>query len=87
MRTRTRAVILVCRIASGFSNFNGLIVNSCNHNGIERESRCEEAIERLIDAGFELVSTVAIQNCGQIVYTFIRYNPSIENGTTVNFED
>lgn len=50
-----------------------MIVDSSSDPRIRRGTNCAEAIRRLLNAGFKLVDTDAIEDCGtKIVYTFVR---------------
>lgn len=69
----TEVVILVCRLGCGFGWNNEFIVERCSHRRIPGGIRCSEAIERLLNAGFRLISTESI-DCGQVVCTFVRHH-------------
>jgi Aldo/keto reductases, related to diketogulonate reductase len=55
---------------------DNIVVDSSSDPRIRRGSDCAEAIRRLLNAGYRLINTDAIEDCGiKIVYTFIRYRP------------
>jgi hypothetical protein len=50
-----------------------MIVDSSSDPRIRRGTSCAVAIRRLLNAGFRLVDTDAVEDCGiKIVYTFVR---------------
>jgi hypothetical protein len=82
----TDVVILICRVHDrnwGWGNcdwrdnddhdHDDIRVDSSSDPRIRRGSSCANAIRRLLNAGFRLIDTETVEDCGiKIVYTFVR---------------
>ncbi|MPN13348.1 hypothetical protein SDC9_160669 [bioreactor metagenome] len=63
-----------CDNCNNINNRDDIVVDSSSDPRVSRGSNCANTIKRLLNAGYKLINTNVIQDCGiKIVYTFVKY--------------
>ncbi|MCY6371449.1 hypothetical protein [Clostridium ganghwense] len=66
-------VIIACKVDCGFCRENQITVSASSTPKIPVGTSCADAIEMLLENGYDLINTETLQSSGQIVHTFAKY--------------